>query len=182
MPLHHLPNPSEYGHPKHIFPAARAYQAHTLVVAVSGIRQSPQSPVGGGDSGRLCIETMGDAHPFSFISYTHPDQQAHRSNRRKALRHVGIHFRNRSRPAARRAAEKRLCGARRSVAKGSASGDDGDSRSEAPVVLAPPLWRDGLAYREDPFAVYPVERSPAIAPALDYCKSIPDRTDNGRVG
>lgn len=120
---------------------------------------------------------MSDGEPFSFITYTHPDQQAHRLNRRKVLQHVGLHFRNRSRPAIRRAEERRAqsrAALRVQRQSADADADDGSTIPTFPSLLDSALSvpRDRSGYREDPFAVYPIEDSPAIAPALDYCKLV----------
>jgi hypothetical protein len=122
-------------------------------------------------------------HKATFINYSHPSDTADRRNRRIVASYIGTHYRNRSRPSARKGLKS----------TGSSPPDSIDglkpqnqtprsktttprSRSrtsspKTPSLLAQPLVldHDRHGYRADPFRAYPIEFRECIPPALDYC-------------
>ena len=111
----------------------------------------------------------------TFINYTHPDQQADRERRRRVAQYIGTHYRNRSGPASRRAAEER---ARQDLVTSEqqpnlATSSLQDEASIGPLaVTVRTIARDHSGLRVDPFSAFPIQDSAAIAPAVDYCKEV----------
>ena len=119
----------------------------------------------------------------TFINYTHPDQQIDRANRRRVAQYIGTHYRNRSGPVSRRAAEER---ARQNLLPARTIGEQqqhgrgepaiGSTQDEAFTILLPELIRsvprDRSGIRVDPFNAFPIGNTDATAPAVDYCKEM----------
>ncbi len=105
-----------------------------------------------------------DTHA-TFINITHPAQRKEAATRKQVARYIGVNFRNRSRPSARR------------EANGSAS-KSGDGKPISPRQLRAqgvPIhtWvidRDSHGLRSDPFASYPIGPQEWLPEAVDFCK------------
>lgn len=114
----------------------------------------------------------------TFITYTHPDQQNDKSNRKKIATYIGTHYRNRSRPAARKAASGQPGTVNSpltvSAAAGSAATGEWPVRPvHQPDQLSVTIHRDSHGFRDDPFATYPIEATKCVSAAIDYCELLP---------
>lgn len=107
----------------------------------------------------------------TFINYTHPTDLADRTNRRRVSQFIGLHWRNRSKPSARRKIQNRKV---HSIDSSQGAHDfvyldlgEDDSLEDAPTTKSL-LPRDGRGLRDDPFKMWPIQHHDSIAPALDY--------------
>jgi hypothetical protein len=109
----------------------------------------------------------------TFVNYSNPQDFVDRKKRRQVASYIGVHFRNRSGPAAKRAKAKQ----RRNSPKSrfpepeieSAPPDKPRLIAQAPPITIP---NDGHGFRRDPFSSYPIEFEPSIPSAVDYCKCL----------
>jgi hypothetical protein len=112
----------------------------------------------------------------TFINYSTLDDLKEKSKRRKVSSYIGLHFRNRSKPLAKRNARLRT-GIDEAVADAESEGARPAASSQVPrhpqVSLAQSLItlpRDGHGVRSDPFETWPIEFDSSIPSAIDYCK------------
>ncbi|KIW69955.1 hypothetical protein PV04_02267 [Phialophora macrospora] len=121
----------------------------------------------------------------TFVNYSHPSDQTDRLNRRIVASYIGTHYRNRSRPSARKAAKADELSPKGSPGgltvedarppKGrtlsrSRSRNSSPGSSQASVGSLHPrsLGHDRHGYRSDPFSAYPIEFRDCIPAAVDY--------------
>jgi hypothetical protein len=102
----------------------------------------------------------------TFINITHPAQRKDIATRRKVAQYIGLHFRNRSKPVARREAN-----ATRSKPPGKARASQRPIRARG--VAAPSrIYRDLHGFRSDPFRSYPIPDQAGVSEAVDFCKKL----------
>ncbi|KIV81687.1 hypothetical protein PV11_03857 [Exophiala sideris] len=111
----------------------------------------------------------------TFVNYSHPQDQNNRRNRQLVASYIGTHFRNRSRPASRRASSIEE-GSEPVIRVGDQPGiqaADFELPREGPSSISArlpattvPHDRHGL--RSDPFYSYPIEFRQCIPAAVDY--------------
>ncbi|EXJ57244.1 hypothetical protein A1O7_07591 [Cladophialophora yegresii CBS 114405] len=98
----------------------------------------------------------------TFINITHPAQRQDAETRKKVAQYIGVNFRNRSRPLARREAS----------GPGTKPGNSKPpSRRQLRAKGAPIQdWvdRDKHGLRSDPFASYPIRRQDWLPEAVDF--------------
>lgn len=127
-----------------------------------------------------------------FIIYTHPSEQSDRQNRRTVASYIGTHYRNRSRPSARKpqVSGEPCSKTSTSVASGNDSNHHGGLASLAirdkkasprrrsipqtarssPTPRLNAITHDKHGFRSDPFSAYPIEFRDCIPAAVDFCK------------
>ena len=111
----------------------------------------------------------------TFITYTHPSQQADRRNRRKVASYIGTHFRNRSKPAARKACQRTAAAEPvLTLPSNRKAPDQILRRNQLTVPFRPPpspltVPRDTHGLRDDPFSSFPIEITQWVPGAIDYC-------------
>jgi hypothetical protein len=100
----------------------------------------------------------------TFINITHPSQRKNAETRKKVAQYIGINFRNRSKPMARREAN----------GSGSKSGNSTPASQRQLRARVAPVqhWvdRDLHGLRSDPFASYPIRPQDWLSEAVDFCK------------
>ena len=121
----------------------------------------------------------------TFVNYSHPQDRTNRRNRRLVASYIGTHYRNRSRPAARKTSHERSPGI--SIGEGTsdeerqmsdqaqfhvqtfdlATTSSPSTRSASPAIA---IGHDGRGLRTDPFDSYPIEFRACIPAAVDYCE------------
>lgn len=126
----------------------------------------------------------------TFINYRHPSEQSNRQNRRTVASYIGTHYRNRSRPSARKALNPNDPPTSTPPAVFSDSGDDihGEhpslpirrqksprrpttaSNQHLPAPNLEIVVHDKHGFRSDPFNAYPIEFRACIPAAIDFCK------------
>jgi hypothetical protein len=106
----------------------------------------------------------------TFVNYSNPQDFADRRKRRQVASYIGIHFRNRSGPAAKRAKAKERKDLRLQSTR--VSDEKISSAKPRPTVRSPLITipNDGHGFRHDPFSSYPIEFESSIPSAVDYCK------------
>ena len=105
----------------------------------------------------------------TFITYTHPDQQYDKKNKKKVASYIGTHYRNRSRPAARHA--DNIVDTDQNANATNASEAvviDGSSRQLVLNRRKPAVHRDSHGLRTDPFTSYPIKPTKCVPGAIDY--------------
>lgn len=111
-----------------------------------------------------------------FINYADPSEQNDKRNRRKVASYIGTHYRNRSRPSAKRDSN---------LNSGSSNTQDQQLVKRKPdnVITRPKqiTWRIGQhtasplsvhdmhGFRSDPFDSYPIPATEKIPKAIEYC-------------
>ena len=110
----------------------------------------------------------------TFITYTHPEQQYDKKNRRKVASYIGTHYRNRSRPAERNAAQTDTVV--KSPRSGSTSHPRPNEQYDRQLVVNQQyvptnVHRDRSGLRTDPFTTYPIKSTKCVPGAIDYCMS-----------
>lgn len=107
-----------------------------------------------------------------FITYSHPDETAKPSNRRRVAQHIATHHRNRSAPASRIGLDtharqnRRLAPVKTEQGKRASLPDDEQLLS----LSLDSIPRDRTGFRDDPFAVLPTRADAVVTAAIDYCK------------
>jgi hypothetical protein len=99
---------------------------------------------------------------LTFVNITHPSQRKEAATKTQVARYIGLHYRNRSKPVAR---------------KENPPNDEEGSRRELRALRAKEttgivpasLDRDRYGLRSDPFGVYPIELDDAGTAAVDFC-------------
>jgi len=130
----------------------------------------------------------------TFINYTHPSEQSNRQNRRTVASYIGTHFRNRSKPSARRGikthdSQTSTSQPSQAVFSGAGEKTHGElnslplrrrkspqppisaSKQHSPAPKLEVVVHDGHGYRSDPFNAYPIEFRACIPAAIDFCES-----------
>lgn len=121
-----------------------------------------------------------------FINYSHPAEQSDKRNRQEVASYIGTHYRNRSRPAARRQKSVKRPGR-------DAANDDRKtselalrSKPKSPQVLSwclrsdensPLRSHDMHGLKVDPFSSYPIPASNRLPEAIEYCQYLLLRLD-----
>jgi hypothetical protein len=102
----------------------------------------------------------------TWIVYTHPKDRHDKVNRKRIASYIGTHYRNRSKPAARKAVED----ANREHAQLPSQTVSSAAKScrtlKRSMVRGIP--RDAHGLREDPFANYVVTKTDCVPGAIDY--------------
>jgi hypothetical protein len=106
-----------------------------------------------------------------FVNYSSPADLKDRTKRRKVSSYIGLHFRNRSRPLAKKLLKEQSD----AVEEVKSEPSEPDKRLLAvskPLLIdgSVQLPRDGHGIRTDPFATWPIEYKSSIPAAVDYCK------------
>jgi len=115
---------------------------------------------------------------LEFINYTDASEQTHKHNRRKVASYIGTHYRNRSRPSAKRElAPSNGCSS--TQPQQSARSKSGDVQIGSrqipwrvgPRVVSPLTVHDMHGFRSDPFDSYPIAVTEMVSKAIEYCGS-----------
>lgn len=110
----------------------------------------------------------------TFITYTHPDQQHDKKNRHKIAAYIGTHYRNRSRPSAKKAAENvtaRTSTTSNTFASSATVGKKSSHLVHHNQSFPATVHRDSYGLRDDPFTAYPIKATKCVSGAIDYCMS-----------
>ncbi|KAK5055203.1 hypothetical protein LTR84_012952 [Exophiala bonariae] len=125
-----------------------------------------------------------------FIIYTHPSEQSDRQNRRTVASYIGTHYRNRSRPSARKVQLPGEPCSRKPFPVASTNNSDHPSETTSLVIRDRKATRgrrsiahtarssptptldniphDKHGFRSDPFSAYPIEFRDCIPVAIDF--------------
>jgi hypothetical protein len=103
----------------------------------------------------------------TWIVYTHPKDRHNKANRKRIASYIGTHYRNRSKPAARKAMENANLEHSQTASQTVALTT---KKRERPLkrYTAHSIPRDAHGLREDPFANYLVTKTDCVPGAIDY--------------
>ena len=124
----------------------------------------------------------------TFVNYSHPHDQTDRRNRRIVASYIGTHYRNRSRPSARKASKAIQASPKYRSGLTPSDEEVPDAKQtilqirkrEHPSNLSPigshalpfkVVNHDKHGLRSDPFNTYPIEFRASLPAAIDFCEN-----------